>query len=152
MTSNSLIPEEGVYPFTVVDARDATSKSGNPMIVADLQLLPDHGTVRAWLVQAARWRLRAFCISVGITPPVDPEAPIHLEAQHCIGRFGFARITHEQWQGRTVAKVDRFIPRLAAIREKPELNDFPLPTQTRVDLLTPVEEKVPAGGDEELPF
>jgi hypothetical protein len=148
----SPLPPEGIYPFVVTDARDATAKSGNRMIVADLQLLPDAGTVRAWLVlgQAAQWRLRAFCISVGMTPPVDPEVPIPLKANLCVGRFGFVRVVHEQWQGRLVPKADRFIPRLTAIREKPELGDFPLPTQTRVDLLTPVTETAPVGGDEEL--
>lgn len=63
----SLFPE-GEYDFEVIDAIDATSKSGNEMITLSLKLFVEDETrvIKDWLVAGSSRKIRQFCESTGI--------------------------------------------------------------------------------------
>jgi hypothetical protein len=149
------LPPEGVYAAQITAAQPAVSKNQNEMLVTDFQLLPKDGVVRGWLVlsDVARFRLQAFCVSFQILPPGDPGALLYLTPEHCLGRYGFLRIKHQTWKGRQVAKIDRFLSRLVAIRENPALQEVVFPSQKPLPLAPPAVIATASSGEpDDLPF
>jgi len=88
----SLILDEGMYPFQVVNAEDAISKSGNEMIKMTLKVWNKDGSERTlydYLLDAMAFKLRHFCASTGLLEKYEHGK---LHAIDCIGKTGKADI------------------------------------------------------------
>lgn len=95
------IRTEGIYPFEVADAKDATSKEkGNPMIALVLTFFDTDGsrfTVKDWLVHSEnRWSEKKcydFALTTGLSERYAAGA---MTADDCLSRSGFAAIGIEK--------------------------------------------------------
>ena len=111
---------EGSYPFTVVDATERTSQSGNTMIELELMVkgpdgkngirLYDHLT----FTPKSFWKIDAFRIATG--EKLTPGQTVSFEAEDCIDRDGKVWLTVESYpgtqsqQGRRISRPERGEP------------------------------------------
>jgi hypothetical protein len=114
------LPPEGEYWLCVEDAEEKRSKAGNEMI--EVKLSVDgyachifHAFVDNEYIQKY---LDRFFASFGITPG-------DFNLSGWIGRKGKARIKHEEYNGRTNAKIGYFIQRKDE-QDNKDNDDFPL--------------------------
>lgn len=80
--------DAGVYPFTIVEAKDAISKSGNDMIVIDLEL-PQQTVIKDYIVANAAWKLKQLCECVGAADLFDSG---EITAEQLVGYQGHVAI------------------------------------------------------------
>ena len=99
--------EEGVYPFTVMNAELRESKAGNEMISLDLAF--DVGndkplTCFEYLVftEKALWKVKEFCDACGLK---EQFASGVIEPDDCIGAEGKAKLV----KGEKYMEVDLFV-------------------------------------------
>lgn len=95
-----LIPA-GEYDFTVADAVEKTSKSGNPMIELNLIVFVDghQQYVRDWLLTSLvmqKYKVRHFCASTGLLEKYDTG---ELNARDCISRSGQLKLGIQEGKG-----------------------------------------------------
>ena len=107
-----LVPD-GVYEIECIDAREKTSKGGNPMIELNWQIVGengDHGPkFKDWLVmsEAVAWRIDAFLTAIGKHPGEGVE--IELDADELIGVSTRARLKQEKDDKGTSMRVDAYL-------------------------------------------
>jgi hypothetical protein len=85
----------GEHIVTVIDATEKISKTGNEMIVLELQ--DDEGRqCTEFLVfsQKAAWKIDTFLKSIGKAP--NKGDTIEITPQFCLGSKGLVRVEHEQ--------------------------------------------------------
>ena len=112
----TVLPEAD-YPFKVVNAKETTAmRSGNPMIELTLNF-DGESTVTDRLVftPAAYWRIDAFRECTG---EVLGTGNISFEAEHCIGRTGWAHLTIDEQDGRKRNQVGHYIHPSAVSKAK----------------------------------
>lgn len=86
----------GIYKFTVLDAEDKKSKSGNEMIQLKLEVFDESGSPRhvfAFLLEAMANRLYEFCESTSMVNHYDNGT---LRAVDCIGKSAWLELTIEK--------------------------------------------------------
>ena len=106
---------EGSYLFTVVDATERTSQSGNTMI--ELQLIvkgpggSKNGGVRVFdhlaFTPKNFWKIDAFRIATG--EKLVPGQTVAFEAEDCVDRSGRVWLTVESYRGRKRNKVGEYL-------------------------------------------
>ena len=104
---------EGIYDFSVVDAIEKESKTGNSTI--ELQLLiesPDRKNgVRVFdyltFVPNSFWKIDAFRIATG--EQLVQGQTVDFESEDCIGRTGRVSLTVEKYEGRSRNKVEEYL-------------------------------------------
>jgi hypothetical protein len=102
---------EGAYEFSVIDANDKTSQSGNPMIELQLAIKgPNGDELRIFdhlvFVKSMTWKIDHFRTSTG---EQVVKGPASLDAIDCIDRCGKALLTIERFGGRDQNKVSDYI-------------------------------------------
>lgn len=104
LSEESLLPE-GEYPFTVIVARDTTSKtSGNPMIELQLEVYDEDGKGRKvtdYLMESMGFKLIHFASTTGLTAEYDRG---DMPADIMQGRSGCLRLRIEPASGNFRAK------------------------------------------------
>jgi hypothetical protein len=104
---------EGIYDFSVVDAIEKESKTGNSTI--ELQLLiesPDRKNgVRVFdyltFVPNSFWKIDAFRIATGEQLVQGQTADF--QAEDCLDRAGRVSLTVEKYEGRNRNKVEEYL-------------------------------------------
>jgi hypothetical protein len=135
IVSSAIVPE-GAHLCKVSKAVKKVSKSNNEMIVLQLEI-PDARKLKAWLVFTPKmgWFINSFCESAELTRPRDEDAEILLEPKHCLGRYCYVSVKHEEDEnGEPRAKVTRFLTREEAITRNPELQKIQRHPQSPVEL------------------
>ena len=83
---------KGVYPFQVIKAEDAISKSGNEMIKLSLRIIRTDGTDRLmfdYLLDLMKHKIKHFCDVTGLEEKYKSGS---VSAKDCEGRTGFCEI------------------------------------------------------------
>lgn len=91
----NLMPD-GVYPFEVVAANDAVSKSGNEMIVLKLRIVDQQNVAHVltdYLLASMAFKLKHFAYYHGMSEKYEAD---NLLAQDCFGVTGFVEITSDK--------------------------------------------------------
>lgn len=96
-TENDLyqLLEKGDYDFEVLNAEDAVSKKGNPMIKLTLKIYDKNGNGRQmydYLLEALAFKLKHFCEATGLD---DKYKAGKLEASDCLAKSGKVMIDVE---------------------------------------------------------
>jgi hypothetical protein len=109
---------EGNHFLTVVNVTEKVSKSGNEMLVLDLEC--EKGKVRDFLVFSpkAAWKIDTFLKATGLAPKTKGTV-IDVTPQLCLGAQGWARIEHEKDED------GKGWPRVAAWLEKKDVAQQP---------------------------
>ena len=100
----SALAPETEYDFDVLDAEDAISKIGNPMIKVTVGLYIGStvkNRVFDYLLPAMEAKLRHFCDTTGLLSKYEAGT---LEAADCVGRSGRVKIAIEPAKGSYAAK------------------------------------------------
>ena len=104
-------PPEGVHVAKVVKCETQRSSSGNPMLYWEFEVSADDGSQfrRVWtntsLQPQALWKLRDLVNALGVFP-----GPDGFKKSECLGKMCRIWVTHEEYQGKTIAKVDEYSP------------------------------------------
>ena len=100
--------DEGDYLFEVVEAEEAESKAGNPMVVVNLKFYDGEKTtkVRDYLTATAAWKIKQLLVALGMpeaaeTGELDPEA--------IQGKGGMAHLNVEEYNGKENNKVGLYV-------------------------------------------
>ena len=100
--------EPGDYQVEVIDAIETISKGGHDMI--ELKLKTSAGSYLydfLVFIPTAFWKIDAFRAATG--EDVKPDQDVEISADHVIGRTGTARLTVEEYTGKTRTKVAAWI-------------------------------------------
>lgn len=133
----NLMPD-GIYPFEVVEATDAVSKSGNEMIVLKLRIVDDQNiarTLKDYLLASMAFKLRHFCVQTGLMDKYDAD---DLKAMNCVGKKGMVEITSD--------KTPRFAPDGKQYPVKNSVKDYPK------DAVVPAPASASPEYDDSIPF
>jgi hypothetical protein len=107
-----LVPP-GIYEIECIDAKEKTSKGGNPMIELNWQIVGENGEhgpkLKDWLVmsEAVAWRIDAFLVAAGKHPGEGVE--VELDADDLIGVAVRARLKQEKDAKGTNMRVDAYL-------------------------------------------
>lgn len=89
----------GVYDFTVTNAEDRQSKSGNDMIALELEVFTETGGIRRlkdYLLEKVAYKLRHFCYATGMG---DLYESGQFGASDCVGRSGKLKLGVQSQEG-----------------------------------------------------
>lgn len=95
--------EKGVYPFEVIIAENAVSKSGNEMIKIQLKIWDSEGSERTlydYLLSAFLMKLKHFC---DVSDLQDAYNLGSLTAENCTGKSGYVLIDIQEDKTNTYA-------------------------------------------------
>lgn len=90
--ASSGLMEDGLYKFTVLEAEDMVSKTGNDMIKLTLRVQDADGMMHKvfdYLLEKMKFKLRHFCEYTGLLDKYDSG---NLTAADCIGKSGVCEI------------------------------------------------------------
>lgn len=121
---------EGQHPFIVAGMERGRSKSGAPMAILTLAVFEDKNTsfeVKEYLplMKKMEWKISKFFVSIGLKQKGDTYKP---EWNKVINQSGYLTIKHEDYEGKTFAKVDEFLepiekPKKAAPKKAKAIED-----------------------------
>lgn len=132
----------GIYPFSVINAKDKTSKSGNEMIELTIEAYDNEGKsvhMFDYLLEAMPQKLFAFCSATGMEQRYHQGS---LTSQDCIGRSAYVDIEIQKG------------------KENPQGGTYPDKNSVKKYITKPVNNSVPEiyqkdatpAFDDEIPF
>jgi hypothetical protein len=129
--TSTLVPE-GTYAVIVTDAEEKTSSKGTPGIGLDLEITEGSEKGRAvwdtaWVTEKAMWRVKKVLSALKYE---IPEGEFDLNTADLIGRRAFVSVEHEEYDGKTRARVTDFMEQDGwdpADIVKPEAKDDGIP-------------------------
>jgi hypothetical protein len=103
---------DGDYDFSVSEAREKVSSSGNPMIELTLRIKSKGAPpVRVFdnlvFTPNAFWRIDAFRIATGETVPAGQK--VNFEAEDCLDRSGRCILYSDSYNGKVRNKVAEYL-------------------------------------------
>ena len=121
--TSTLVPE-GTYAVIVTDAEEKTSSKGTPGIGLDLEITEGSEKGRAvwdtaWVTERAMWRVKKVLSALKYE---IPEGEFDLNTADLIGRRMFVSVEHEEYDGKTRARVADVLP-----QDGWDPNDLPEP-------------------------
>ena len=114
-TRHEEVLPEASYDFTVVDATERTSQSGNMIIALQLMVKGpsgnQNGEVRIFdhltFTPKSYWKIDSFRTATG--EKLTPGQTVSFEAEDCIDRTGEVWLTVERYDGRNRNKVGEYL-------------------------------------------
>lgn len=102
----------GQYAVAFINAEETTSQAGNPMIVAEVEILRGEyksRSLRDYLVftDAAKWKIAQVLVAIGRE---IPQEEFELTPADLIGRTCGVETVEEEYNGKPQAKIDRYYP------------------------------------------
>jgi len=109
--TSTLVPE-GLYSVIVTDAEEKTSSKGTQGIGLDLEITEGSEKGRAvwdtaWVTEKAMWRVKKMLSALKYE---IPEGEFDLNTADLIGRRMFVSVEHEEYDGKTRARVADMLP------------------------------------------
>ncbi len=98
----------GVYQFQIVDAVEAESSSGNPMVKLKLSVVNDpqyNGRMvfdNLVVTASMARRLKSFADAAGL------DFRMGIDPSQMMNKIVWAEVSHEEWQGETNAKIKKY--------------------------------------------
>lgn len=155
LEESRLLPESE-YPFEVIEASDATSKGGNPMIKMKLNVYGKDRSAHIYDYISDAFmehKLRHFCFAVGLGSAYEAGT---LTARQCLNRQGYATISLEDGKDGFRAKnviFDYVVPASEAPPEPPaEIPTLPIEPPAIENTEVPVGGNNPKEEEDFPPF
>lgn len=141
INSFELLPE-GIYPFKVVKAEDATSQNGNEMIKLQLIIMDENNVkhlIFDYLLPSIAYKLRHFCNSVGMMDKYETGEFCDMD---CLNKQGYAHIVIQKGQAK---------PEGGYYPDKNSVKDYVIPMAVQPSITQPLKADN-SFADDQLPF
>lgn len=114
---------EGQHVVKLIDIEETESQAGNDMLNATFQVVKGASTGAKLydnfvLTEKALWKLQSFLVAVGM----KADGKVVLDLDHLIGKQCIVEVAHEEYEGKTRARIQEFI-KLAAKAEDADEDD-----------------------------
>lgn len=106
----------GEYTFEVVDWEKTISSSGHKMAKLTLEIVHNGIKYKIWdnlvLIESMKWKLAMFFESLGLKKKGTELKS--MPWSNIMDRPGRVKVKHEEYNGQTVVRVDKYLPSLAS--------------------------------------
>lgn len=114
---------EGQHVVKLVEIEETESQAGNDMLSATFQVIKGNSTGAKLydnfvLTEKALWKLQSFLIAIGM----KADGKMVLDLDKLIGKTCIVEVEHEEYDGKTRARIQEFI-KLAANKDEPDEDD-----------------------------
>ena len=101
---------EGQHVVKLIDIEETESQAGNDMLNATFQVTKGASTGAKLydnfvLTEKALWKLQSFLVAIGM----KADGKIMLDLDHLIGKSCIVEVAHEEYEGKTRARIQEFI-------------------------------------------
>lgn len=116
---------EGQHVVKLTEIEDTTSQAGNDMLNATFQVVKGTSTGAKLydnfvLTEKALWKLQSFLVAIGM----KADGKIVLDLDKLIGKTCIVDVIHEEYEGKTRARIQEFIKLSAAANDdEDEIDD-----------------------------
>ena len=133
---------EGQHVVKLIDIEETESQAGNDMLNATFQVVKGTSTGAKLydnfvLTEKALWKLQSFLVAVGM----KADGKIVLDLDKLIGKTCIVEVAHEEYEGKTRARIQEFIKLSAKKTEDEDVDDEDLDDE---DFEDEEEEEEPA--------
>lgn len=111
---------EGQHVVKLVEIEETESQAGNDMLNATFQVVKGQSTgAKIYdnfvLTEKALWKLQSFLTAIGM----KADGKVVLDLDKLIGKTCIVEVAHEEYDGKTRARIQEF-KKLAAQKDEPE--------------------------------
>ena len=111
---------EGQHVVKLVEIEETESQAGNDMLNATFQVVKGQSTGAKLydnfvLTEKALWKLQSFLVAIGM----KADGKMVLDLDKIIGKTCIVEVAHEEYDGKTRARIQEF-KKLAAKAEEPD--------------------------------
>ena len=115
---------EGQHVVKLVEIEETESQAGNDMLNATFKVVKGQSTGATLydnfvLTEKALWKLQSFLIAIGM----KADGKMVLDLDKLIGKTCIVEVGHEEYEGKTRARIQEF-KKLAAKAEEPDEEDI----------------------------
>lgn len=101
---------EGQHVVKLVDIEETESQAGNDMLNATFQVVKGNSTGAKLydnfvLTEKALWKLQSFLTAIGM----KADGKVMLDLDKIIGKTCIVEVAHEEYEGKTRARIQEFI-------------------------------------------
>lgn len=112
---------EGQHIVKLVEMEETESQAGNDMLSATFQVVKGQSTGAKLydnfvLTEKALWKLQSFLMAVGM----KADGKIVLDIDKLIGKTCIVEVEHEEYEGKTRARIQEFKKLSAAVEDEDE--------------------------------
>ena len=112
---------EGQHKVKLTEIEETESQAGNPMLNATFQVVSGASTGAKLydnfvLTEKALWKLQSFLVAVGM----KADGRVTLDLDNLIGKTCIVEVAHEEYEGKTRARIQEFIKLQAKVDEDAE--------------------------------
>lgn len=153
---------EGQHIVKLVEIEETESQAGNSMLNATFKVVKGQSTGATLydnfvLTEKALWKLQAFLVAIGM----KADGRITLDLDNLVGKTCIVEVAHEEYDGKTRARIQEFKKLSAAKKDEPEEDDdedieedeeeaeVPKKKATKPATKKPVKKKAPVEEDED---
>lgn len=116
---------EGQHVVKLVEIEETESQAGNDMLNATFKVVKGASTGATLydnfvLTEKALWKLQSFLIAIGM----KADGRITLDLDKLIGKTCIVEVEHEEYDGKTRARIQEFRKLAAAADEEPDDEDI----------------------------
>lgn len=116
---------EGQHIVKLVEMEETESQAGNDMLSATFQVVKGQSTGAKLydnfvLTEKALWKLQSFLMAVGM----KADGKIVLDIDKLIGKTCIVEVEHEEYEGKTRARIQEFKKLSAAVEDEDEADDI----------------------------
>lgn len=115
---------EGQHVVKLVEIEETESQAGNDMLNATFKVVKGASTGATLydnfvLTEKALWKLQSFLVAVGM----KADGRITLDLDKLIGKTCIVEVEHEEYEGKTRARIQEFRKLAAKAEEEPDDDD-----------------------------
>lgn len=115
---------EGQHVVKLIDLEETESQAGNDMLIATFQVVKGASTGAKLydnfvLTEKALWKLQSFLVAVGM----KADGKIVLDLDKLIGKQCIVEVAHEEYEGKTRARIQEFIKLATASDDDEDVDD-----------------------------
>ena len=116
---------EGQHVVKLVEIEETESQAGNDMLNATFKVVKGQSTGATLydnfvLTEKALWKLQSFLVAVGM----KADGKVVLDLDKLIGKTCIVEVEHEEYDGKTRARIQEFIKLAAKDEEEPDDEDI----------------------------
>lgn len=116
---------EGQHVVKLVEIEETESQAGNDMLNATFQVVKGTSTGAKLydnfvLTEKALWKLQSFLVAIG----VKADGKVVLDLDKLIGKTCIVEVAHEEYDGKTRARIQEFIKLSAKADEDEDEEDY----------------------------
>lgn len=142
---------EGEHVCKIATADEKQSQSGNDMIVVAFEVIKgDDKSARVFenypLIDTALWKLKGLLQAIGM----KADGKVQLDLDRLIGKTCIVGVKHEEYDGKTRARVD-YVKKLGAAAESDDEEEEELPFKEEEEEEKPAKAEKPKATEKKAP-